>query len=171
MSKPVKNLVRKEIAKRLDGVQDVAVVSVTGIDGNTNNRLRGALLEKGIRVMVVKNAMARQAFEDMGIAPAGALLDGPCAVAYGGESVVDMVREVLDRARDIPELQVKGAYMDGEVYGLDRVKELSKYPTRTEAMGNLAWAATSPGARLAGALIGPGGLIAGILKTLGEQGE
>jgi len=171
MSKPVKNLLRKEIAKRLDGVRDVAVVSVVGIDGNTNNRLRGELLDKGIRVMVVKNAMARQAFEDLGLGEAAGLLDGPCAVAYGGDSVVDMVREIMDRAKGIPELQVVGAYMEGEVFGPERVDELSKYPTRTEALGNLSRAATSPGAKLAGALIGPGGVIAGILKTLEERDE
>lgn len=169
MSKPVKNLLRKEIAKRLDGVRDVAVVSVVGIDGNTNNRLRGELLEKGIRVMVVKNAMGRQAFEDMGLGPAAHLLNGPCAIAFGGESVVDIVREIVAKA--IPELKVKGAYMEGEVFGPERVDELSKYPTRAEALGNISCAATSPGANLVGALIGPGGVIAGILKTLEERGE
>ncbi|NLF33028.1 MAG: 50S ribosomal protein L10 [Planctomycetes bacterium] len=172
MSKPVKNLIRKEIGRRLEGVSDVAVVSVIGIDGNTNNRLRGELLDKGIHVMVVKNSMARQAFEDLGLGAAGDLLDGPCAVAYGAESVVDVVREILDRAKQIPELSVKGAYMDGEVFaGPARVAELSKFPTRIEALGKLSGAALGPGSKLAGALIGPGGVIAGILKALEERGE
>jgi len=171
MSKPIKQLLRKEIAKRLDGVQDIAVVSVVGIDGNANNRLRGELLEKGIRVTVVKNAMARQAFDDLGLAAAADLLDGPCAVAYGGDSVVDVVREILDRAKQIPELQVKGAFMEGEVYGPERVGELSRFPTRAEALGNVSGAATSPGSKLAGALIGPGSVISGILKTLEDRGQ
>jgi len=172
MSKPVKNLIRKEIGRRLEGVTDVAVVSVIGIDGNTNNRLRGELLEKGIHVMVVKNAMARQAFDDLGIGEVGELLDGPCAVAYGAESVVDVVREILGRAKEIPELSVKGAYMEGEVYaGPARVEELSKFPTRIEALGKLAGAALGPGGKVAGALIGPGGVIAGIVKALEERDE
>ena len=172
MSKPVKNLIRKEIGRRLEGVTDVTVVSVIGIDGNTSNRLRGELLAKGIHVMVVKNAMARQAFDDLGIGAAGKLLDGPCAVAYGAESVVDVVREIIGRAREIPELSVQGAYMDGEVFaGPVRVEALSKFPTRIEALGKLAGAALGPGGKLAGALIGPGGVIAGILKALEERGE
>ncbi|MFW6154535.1 MAG: 50S ribosomal protein L10 [Planctomycetota bacterium] len=172
MSKPVKSLLRKEFGRRLEGVTDMAVVSVIGIDGNTNNRLRGELLDKGIHVMVVKNAMARQAFNDLGIGAVGELLDGPCAVAYGADSVVDVVREIVGRAREIPELSVKGAYMDGELYaGPERVEQLSKFPTRGEALGKLAGAARGPGAKIAGALIGPGGVIAGVLKALEERGE
>ena len=169
MSKPVKNLIRKELARRLEGVNDLAVVSVVGIDGNTTNALRGELLAKDIRVVVVKNAMARQAFEDMGMAAVSELLEGPCALAYGGESVVDVVREIFNRARDIPALHVKGACMEGELFGPDRVAELSKYPTRSEAIGRLSRAATSPGANLVAAAIGPSAVLAGILKKLSED--
>jgi len=169
MSKPVKNLIRKEIARRLEGVGDLAVVSVVGIDGNTTNALRGELLAKNIRVTVVKNSMARQAFADMGMAEMSDLLEGPCALAYGGESVVDVVREIFEKAKDIPALQVKGACLEGDLFGPDRVDELSKYPTRSEALGRLSRAVTSPGANLAAAAIGPSAVLAGILKSLSEK--
>ena len=169
MSKPIKQLIRKEIAGRLGDINEVAIVSVIGIDGNTNNQLRRDLLAKGIQVSVVKNSLARQAFEDMGIGAAGDLLTGPCAVAFGGESIVDVVREILDRAKKIPALAVKGAYMDGEVFGPERVVELSQYPTRVEAQGRLATAALSPGGKLVGAILGPGSVIAGILKAIEEK--
>ncbi len=171
MSKPIKNLIRKELARQLEGVSEVAVVSVMGVDGNTNNSLRGELAEKGIRVMVVKNAMARKAFEDIGIAEAGALLEGPCALAYGGESVVDVVRELVDRAKTIPGLEVKGALMEGELFGSDRIEELSKYPTRSEALGRVSSIALAPGATLVGAVLGPGSVIAGLLKAIEEKQE
>ncbi len=169
MSKPVKKLMEREIGSRLDGVQDLAVVSVVGVDGVTNNNFRGELLEKGIKVMVVKNAMAKRAFAQVGLADAADLLEGPCALAFGGESVVAVVREFLDRKKEIPALEVKGAYMEGEVFGPDRVVELSKYPTLSEALGNLSRAVTSPGSNLAGAVVGPGGIIASIVKTIEEK--
>ncbi len=169
MSKPVKSLLRKEMTRRLEGVKDLAIVGVVGVDGNTNNTLRGELLEKGIHVVVVKNAMARQAFEDLGIGDASVLLDGPCAVAFGGESVVDVVREILSRHKAIPQLVVKGAYMEGEIFGAERVEELSKYPTRSEALGNISGAAMSPGAKLLGAITGPGAVLAGLLKAIEEK--
>jgi len=169
MSRPAKALIRKAIAQRLDGVTDLAVVSVVGVDGQTNNRLRGELRSRGIGLMVVNNAMASDAMKQMGLGEAASLLDGACAVAWGGESVVAVVREFLDRRKDIPALQVKGAYMEGELFGPERVGELSKYPTHGEALSRLSGAVTSAGANLVGALIGPGGVVAGILKGLEES--
>ncbi|NQU74896.1 MAG: 50S ribosomal protein L10 [Planctomycetes bacterium] len=169
MSKPVKNLLKKAFIKRLEGVGDLAVVSVVGIDGNTNNRLRGELKEKQIRLTVIRNAMARQAFEEIGLSGLAALLEGPCALAYGGEGVVEVVREIFGRAKTVPQLAVKGACMDGEVFGSERVVELSKYPTRIEALGILSRILTTPGANLLGAVTGPGRILAGILKSIEEN--
>ena len=171
MSKQVKSLLRKEITNRLGDARDVAVVSLVGIDGVTNNRLRGELRQKGIRVMVVKNAMARQAFGEMGLGGAEQLLDGACALAYGGESVVDVVRELLNRIKQIPQLSVRGALMEGTLFGPDRVEELSRFPTRTEALGNLARAITSPAGNLVSAMRGPASVLAGILKSIEEKRE
>jgi len=166
MSRPAKELIQKEIAKRLDGVKDLAVVSVMGVDGKTNNALRRELRAKGIGLMIVNNAMASKAMGQLGLDGAVGLLEGPCAVAWGGESIVDVVREFLGRGKDVPTLTVKGAYMEGELFGPDRVVELSRYPTQSEALGNLARAATSPGANLAAALLAPGAVLAGILKSI-----
>jgi large subunit ribosomal protein L10 len=169
MSKPVKEMLRREIVRRLKEVQDLAVVSVTGIGGVANNKLRGDLRGAGIRVMIVRNALARQAFDELGLAKAASLLDGPCALAYGGESVVDMVRLMMDKAKTVPQLKVKGALMDGEVFGPERVDELSKYPTRPEALGRLAAVLLSPGGKLVSAAMGPGRIIGSILKAIEEK--
>jgi len=61
--------------------------------------------------------------------------------------------------------------MQGDVFGPERVEELSRYPTREEALGRLVLLARSAGARLAGALLGPGGAIAGVLKAIQDRGE
>ena len=171
MSKPVKTLVRKELIKRFDGVTSLAVVGFTGLDAVANNTIRGRLLEKGMRLTVVKNILARQAFSEIGLDQAGQMLEGPCAVAYGGDSVVDLVRELLDIGKGAPTLTVKAAFLDGEVFGSDRIVELSTFPTRDEAISAIVACALSPARNIAGCLVGPGGRIAGILKTIEEAGS
>ncbi len=171
MSKPVKTLVRKELIKRLDGVTSLAVVGFTGLDAVANNLIRGRLLEKGMRLTVVKNILAKQAFSEIGLEEAGQMLDGPCAVAYGGDSVVDLVRELLDIGKESPTLTVKAALLDGEVFGSDRIEELSKFPTRDEAIATVVTCALSPARKLAACLTAPGGKIAGILKTIEDAGD
>lgn len=169
MSKPVKKLIRKEIADRLDGVEELAVVSVVGIGGNATNRLRGELLEKGIRVLVVQNAMARQALAEQGLGDAAKLLDGPSALAIGGESVVDVAREIKARTKDFPALKFRGAMMEGALFGPDSLDELASYPTRPEALGKVVGAVLGAGGGLVGSILGPGRVIAGLLKSLEES--
>ena len=171
MSKPVKSLLRKDLINRLEGVNSLAVLSLSGVDGLSANRLRRQLRTGGVSLTVVKNSVARYALREIGLESVCGLIDGPCAIAWGGESAVDIVRELLDEAKNIPTIQVKGALMEGEVFGSDRIEELSKYPTREEALATVVMLAKSAGARLAGCLLGPGGRLAGAIKGIEKQDE
>ena len=169
MSKPVKKLIRDELIKRFDGVTQLAIVGFTGVDANTANVIRARLAGKDIRVSVVKNALAKQAFRELGIDNAAQLLDGPCAIAYGADSVVTVVRELLDIGKDAPNLVVKAAFMEGDLFTQDKIEALSKYPTRPEAIGQALSCVLSAGANLSACIIGPAGQIAGILKSIEEK--
>ncbi|HUS92106.1 MAG TPA: 50S ribosomal protein L10 [Phycisphaerae bacterium] len=173
MSKPVKKLVREELARRFEGVRELAVVALAGVDANETNAIRTRLHEKSIRVTVVKNSLARQAFEDVGIKEAGDLLVGPSAVAYGTDAeevgIVTIVRELLDIHKATPNLTVKAAYMDGQKFGADEIDALSKYPTRDEAVAQVLGCVLSAGGNLLACLLGPASQIAGVLKTIEEK--
>ena len=158
MSKPVKELVRKELMKRFQGVDSMAVVGFTGLNAVMTHTIRGRLLEKGVRMTVVKNSVARQAFKEMGLEKAADMLDGPCAVAYGTDpkavGVVSVVRSILEIGKDAPQLTVKAALLEGEIFGQDRIEELSHFPTRDEAISRLLASVLTPGRKLAACLIG-----------------
>jgi len=175
MSKPVKELIRKELIQRFEGLTSLAVVGFTGINAVMNRQIRGRLREKNIRMTVVKNAIARQAFEAIGLSDGRDLLTGPCAVAFGSDaeqtSVVDVIRELMDIAKEAPTLTVKAAVLEGEVFGTERIKELSEYPTRPEAQARLVGSVLSPGRTLAACLTGPGGMLASLVKAIQETKE
>jgi ribosomal protein L10 len=171
MSKPVKQLIQKEYVSRLDGVDSVAVLDMTGIDANTNTSIRARLREKEIQIAVVRNSLVRKALSQVGLPGACDLIDGPCAIAYGADSVVTVVRELLDIKKKTKQLDVKGAVMEGNVFGKEDIDALSKYPTRDEAIADVVGCVLSAGANLGACLNGPGGQIAGILKALEEKQE
>ena len=134
MSKPVKEMIVDEYRRRFDGIEGGLVVDLRGIDANENNNLRVDLLKKDIRVTVVKNTLARKAFEGTSLEALGPALDGPCALAYGAESVVDVAREIVAWAKKIDLLELKAAVLDGEYFEGDAgVKRLSEFPTKEEA--------------------------------------
>ncbi len=182
MSKRVKNLIEKDYGRRFGHVDAVAVINPRGIDAINTNKMRRALAEKGVKITVVKNTLARRASDGSTIDGFETLLDGPSALVYGesvdsGEpaAISTVCRALVDTKKDkaFEGLELRGVFFDGEVYhGEDGVTRVSKFPTREEAISDLVGCILGPGANLAGALQGPGANIASILKAIEEkQGE
>jgi large subunit ribosomal protein L10 len=172
MSKQVKNLIQQEFASRLKDVDGVAVINPRGINAIKNNLIRRRLHEKGLRMMVVKNTLARRATQESALKGFEKLLSGPSAVIYGKQSVPTIARAVMDEKKADDTLELRGVFFDGEVYeGIKGVEQVSKLPTREEAVGQLVAAILGPGRKLAGALKGPGGKLGGILKTIEDRAK
>ncbi|MBP8605459.1 MAG: 50S ribosomal protein L10 [Phycisphaerae bacterium] len=172
MSYFIKNLIQSEYEKRFQGVSEFLVIDTTGINGIDNNIFRGELLKKGIRMAVVKNSLMRLTLDKMNMASASALFkSGPCTVVYGGDSVVDVAKEIVEWTKKSSFIKPKGAYVDGTVIGAEGIKDLAKMPTRAELQAQVVQLVLSPGARLAGAVCGAGSVIAGCIKTLIEKRE
>lgn len=172
MSKPVKEMMIREYASKLEGVDDALLVSIRGIPANDNNRLRLGLAEKEITVTVVRNNLARHAFKESGLATLEPLLEGPSALAYGAESVVDVARQLVKWAKELENLELKGAVLDGILFeGEAGVQALSKYPTRDEAIAQAVTLVLSPARNLVGAIKGPGSTVASLIKSIEEKLE
>ena len=171
MSKKVKALIQDELKNRYEGVNEFLVISLRGINGNENNELRGDLRDKKIKVNVVKNSLAQRALGDNGIDDLSNLFQGPCAIATGGDSIVDAAKIMVDWSKKLEKLEIKGSFVEGNVYDQAQTVELSKLPNRKELQSQVVGLALTPGSNLAGAIKGPAGYLAGCIKTIIENLE
>lgn len=172
MSKPIKEMIEADYKRRFENVNDAILVDIRGIEANDNNNLRINLLKKDIRVTIVRNNLARRAFQGTKLEALSKGFNGPSALVHGAESVVDVAREIVELAKKYDKLDLKGASLDGEFYeGENGVKALSKFPTRQEAISKVVTLVLSPAQNILGSAIGPSGQIMGIVKEVQERLE
>jgi ribosomal protein L10 len=172
MSKSVKDLITKELAERLKDLDGVAVINPRGIDANKNHAIRRRLHEKGLKMMVVKNTLVKRAVGDGKLKGFDKLLDGPSAVIYGKLSISAIARQLIDERKNDEKLEVRGIFFDGELYAGEKgIEQVSKLPTREEAIANVLAAVLGPGRTLAAALKGPGGTLGAVLKSIEDKAK
>lgn len=180
MSKTVKQAIMRDYTSRLTDpatskVREAMLISVRALKGTDNTKVRLGLAKKKIKVSVIRNSLARKNFAGTPLAPLADFLTGPSALVYGGASVVECAREVVGLIAKFPGIELKGAVLDGQLYsGKAGVEELSKLPTREEAVANVVTLIVSPAKKLMGQIKGPGSNIAGIIKAIEtklEKGE
>lgn len=172
MSKPIKEMIIREYQTRIEGTQDAMLISIRGLKAIPSSKLRRNLAGKKIKVTVMQNALAKKAFAGTPLEPLSKLLVGPSALAYGGDSVVQIAREIVGMIATMPEIELKGALLDGQLFeGKAGVTELSKFPTKDEAIADAVTLVVGPGRKLLGQIKGPGSALAGIIKTIEDKLE
>jgi len=173
MSKYVKNLVSDHLRQQLAGVQDALLVNMVGLNATADNRLRKELGKKNIRVLVIKNSLARRAADGTPLAPAFEGLEGPTAICWGAEDIVSLAKEVVRLARDakFAPFAPRGGVVDGEKITAEGVEQISRWPSRPELLSIVAGQLIGVASQVASQLVGPASQIASqIEKLIEDQG-
>ncbi|MDR1290961.1 MAG: 50S ribosomal protein L10 [Planctomycetaceae bacterium] len=173
MSKYVKQLITNEVKNRLAGVQYLMLVSLTGIDANSNKVIRANLAGKGINLMVIKNSLAGRATEGTPLAAAFKGLTGANAICWGSSDIVALAKDVvgLSKSKDIKGFEVRGAVLDGESFNAAQAIEVSKWLTREEQIAVIVGQIVSVGAKFSGQVISVGGAIASQIVKIADKGS
>ncbi len=173
MSKLIKDMLTDDLKTRLADVGEAIVVSLGTLDAQRTTELRQALRKKNIHLKMVKNSLARRATAGTPLAPAFEKTEGMLAVAWGGEDVVDLAKE-LDRLSGVKEFQgfeCRGGALDGARLDANDVKQVAKWPTRAEQLSLLSGQIISLASTLAGQIVSAGGTLAGQIASRVEDLE
>jgi large subunit ribosomal protein L10 len=171
MSKRIKSLITAELQTKFKGADSIVVIDYSGIDSKTTGGIRSDLRKKKVKFTVVRNALAAKALEHAGLKGAGSLLTGTNAIVYGGESVVDIVKELVEQAKKVEKLKIKGSIVEGQLLDQKATAALAKLPSKKELQGMIVGQILGPGRSIAGQLKGTGSKIAGQIKTVIEKAE
>lgn len=166
MSKPVKEMIARELAARYAEQTDVVWVELLGTDGITTNEFRRDLRARQMCLEVVRNALLKRACAAGPMARLAEALHGPAALVTGGESAVDVAKVLDEWKPKLRGLKLRGALLDGEYLDAERVQGLSVMPGKRDLQARIAGIALCPGGKLVAAILSGGGNIAGCLKVM-----
>lgn len=174
MSKFVKDLVTRDLRNRLSGVADAVTVSTVGMDAVTTGELRNELAGKNIKMLVIKNSLARRACKGTGLESLFKESKGQVAVCWGSSDFVSLVKEVVRLDKDTAKFgkfKAEAGVLDGEPLDAAKLEDVSKWPSREEQISILLGQILSPGRKLAAAILGPGAKLASQVKKKSEGEE
>lgn len=177
MSKAIKQMQMDALKQTFGSVQDFVVLSISGLTAQQDNGLRNALRKKKIRLLQVKNSLARIALDEAGVklGKDSPYWVGPTTFAWGAGSIAELSRSIdeqLTNPKTAPvykdKVKIKGAVAEGQPLAFEQAKTR---PTREEALAAIVAALLGPASQIAGCLTGPAGQVASQIKTLSEKKE
>jgi len=173
MSKYVKEMMMDQLRSDLDGSRSLLILDLKGLDANAEHNLRRDLRKKSIKLRVLKNSLARRVFSEMGMEGLSPFLEGPSAVAWGGEGVAELAKELSSQVKKLKKPEIKGGAVDGVVVGANQVEDITKLPSREVLIGQVLSLLLGPARTALSLLSSPSSTLIGQLEALAErqQGE
>jgi large subunit ribosomal protein L10 len=133
-------------------------------------RLRRKVRDMAGEYKVAKNTLTKRAVDDTGFAPLSPMLKGPTALVLGYGDPVALAKEMLDYAgQNSQQIAIKGAFLDGQLFGRDQVEALGKLETKDQVRAKLLGLLCAPASRLVRTLNEPGAALARVIAARGES--
>ena len=132
------------IAEDVKDAASVVLVDYRGLTVAQDTELRKQLREAGIIYKVCKNTMMKRAFEGTDFAGLNEYLEGPSAIAISKDDATAPARIICKFAKGAENLEVKAGVVEGTVYDVAGVQELSKIPSREELLSKFLGSIQSP---------------------------
>ena len=134
-------------------------------------QLRQNLRELDGAFHVVKNSLFQRALEQAGLPVPTEQLEGPLAVGFCFGDTPPVAKALVDFAKGLDVLEIKGAILGLEILDAQGVKGLADLPPRDVLRAQLLAAIQGPMSNLVSVLAAPMREIAQVLKARSEQGQ
>ena len=149
---PAKTEAIEAAKKTLGEYNDFIFTEYRGLTVEQITTLRDKLRASNSAIKVIKNNFAKIAFKDLNVENVEDYLSGPTAIAMAKEDSNETAKILFDFAKEVPALQIKGAYVNKEIYDTAKIEAYSKVPGKKQLIAMLMSAINGPAQKLAATL-------------------
>ncbi len=137
MNRAQKADVVSQLKEKADRASIAVVTDFKGLKVEEMTELRARLRAAGVDYQVVKNTLARIAFQDSPHGQLSEKLKETCAVAFGYDDPVAAAKVLSDYAKTSKKFAFRFASLEGRFLDDESIKELAKLPGREELLAML----------------------------------
>jgi large subunit ribosomal protein L10 len=156
--------------ERLGEVSSVVVTHQLGLTVAQSSDLRRKAREAGAHYRVVKNRLAKRAFEGTKFEALVPLFNGPTAIALSDDPVA-AAKVVNAFAKTNDKVTILGGGLNGQYLDADGVKALADLPSLDELRGKLIGVIQAPATKVAGVINAPGSQLARVFAAYASKDE
>jgi large subunit ribosomal protein L10 len=131
--------------------------------------LRKQAREAGVQVRVIRNTLARRAFEGTEYECMNEVMLGPNILAFSLEDPGAGARVFKDFAKENEDFEIKALSVGGKLLPADQIDALAKLPTRDEAIAMLMAVMQAPITKLARTLNDVPGKVTRVVAAVRDQ--
>ena len=137
MARPDKAAAVAEMAELFRSSNGIVLTEYRGLKVEQLKELRRSLRDHATYT-VAKNTLAAIAAKEAGIEGLDEYFTGPTAVAFVSGEIPDAAKAMRDFAKANPQLEVKGAYLDGNVLNAAEASKLADLESRDVLLAKAA---------------------------------
>lgn len=140
-----------------------------GVSVDEMTALRSTARTSGVQVRVIRNTLAKRAFQGTEFECMNEALLGPCVLAFSLEDPGAGARLFKDFAKENEAFEIKALSIGGELLPAAQIDALAKLPTRDEALTLLVAVIQAPIVKVVRTLNDIPGRITRVVSAVGEQ--
>jgi large subunit ribosomal protein L10 len=143
-----KQAIVAEVHETAQAALSAVMADYRGVTVDAMTKLRQSARESGVQVRVIRNTLAKRAFEGTELECMNEALTGPCIVAFAMEDPGASARLFKDFAKEQEAFEIKALSVGGKLLPAEQIDALAKLPTRDEALALLMAVMQAPVTKL-----------------------
>jgi large subunit ribosomal protein L10 len=146
----------------------LVLTQYVGLTMKDIDTLRAKVRENGGEFHIIKNTLAKLAFEQAGLPVQREQFEGSTAIVFAFTDAPATVKTVTDFVKNSEFLKVKGGFLEKQALTPASVKALAELPPLPVVRAQLLGTLLAPASKLVRTLAEPGRMIAAVIKAHAE---
>jgi large subunit ribosomal protein L10 len=168
ITKEHKNELVTQYSEWVNRSKALVLTQYVGLTMKEIDTLRAKVRDHGGEFHIIKNTLARLAFEQAGLPVQKEQLEGSTAVIFAFSDAPATVKAVTEFVKTSEFLKIKGGYLEKQSLTADGVKALADLPPLPVLRAQLLGTLLAPAGRLVRTLAEPGRMVAAVIRAHAE---